>query len=76
MRRIAEDTCEVLCEDNGRKMVADVLFFQEDKFLVVSIQKSVKLEMPFNGHIYEGRSSGLTFTTEGPMIRTFTTGRK
>lgn len=76
MKRVVEDTCEVLCEDNGRKIVGDLLSFREHQHLTVSLQKSVKLEMHWNGQIYEGKSSGLTFTSDGPIIKTFTTGRR
>ena len=76
MRQLVEDTCEVLCEDNGRKMVADLLSFREHDHLAVSIEKQLKLEMRWNGQIYEGRIGSKTFTTDGPLVRNYKQGRK
>ena len=75
MRQYVEDTCEVLCEDNGRKMVADLLSFREHDHLAVSLEKQIKLEMRWNGHIYEGKMGGLTFVTPGPVITHTKTSR-
>jgi len=76
MRQLVEDTCEVLCEDNGRKMVADLLSFREHDHLAVSIEKQLKLEMRWNGQIYEGRIGSKTFTSDGPLVRNYKQGRK
>jgi hypothetical protein len=76
MRQYVEDTCEVICEDNGRKMVADLLSFRENDHLAVSIEKQLKLEMRWNGQIYEGRIGSKTFTSDGPLVRNFKQGRK
>jgi hypothetical protein len=76
MRQYVEDTCEVLCEDNGRKMVADLLSFRENDHLAVSLEKQLKLEMRWNGQIYEGRIGSKTFTSDGPLIRNYKQGRK
>lgn len=69
MSQHIEDTCEVICENNGRKIVGEVLDFQEKKYLSVSLERSLKLELRWNGRIYEGRQSGLTFVTAGPIIK-------
>ena len=76
MRQYVEDTCEVLCEDNGRKMVADLLSFRENDHLAVSLEKQLKLEMRWTGNIYEGRIGSKTFTSDGPLVRNFKQGRK
>ena len=76
MKQYVEDTCEVLCEDNGRKMVADLLSFRERDHLAVSIEKQLKLEMRWNGNIYEGRIGSKTFTSDGPLVRNVKQGRR
>lgn len=63
------DTCKITCVDNGRIVDADILDFKEKKILIVSLNKSVKLTLKWNGKVYEGNSVGLTFTTNGPTIR-------
>lgn len=75
MRRVVGEDCEILCEDNGRKMVADILSFKEHQYLTVSLEKQLKLEMKWNGNIYEGNMGRMSFTSEGPVIRNFKQGR-
>ena len=75
MRRVVGDTCEILCEDNGRKMVGDILSFKENQYLTVVLEKELKLELRWNNRIYEGRMGRLSFTSEGPVIRNFKQGR-
>lgn len=75
MRKIVDDTCEVICEDNGRKMVGDIIAFKENQYLTVAIEKELKLELKWNRQIYEGRMGRLSFTSEGPIIRNFKQGR-
>lgn len=69
MTQYVEETCQVTCESNGKIVTADILDFRETKTLAVSLNKSVKLVMPWNGRIYEGKMSGLTFVSAGPTIR-------
>jgi hypothetical protein len=75
MKHYVEDTCEVICEDNGRKVVGDILAFNERRNLTVSINKSIKLMMSWNGRIYEGKMSGMSFVSDGPIIRSVKEGR-
>jgi hypothetical protein len=75
MRRVVSEDCEILCEDNGRKMVADILTFKEHHYLNVSLERQLKLEMKWNGNIYEGKMGRMSFTSEGPVIRAFKQGR-
>lgn len=61
-----DDTCEIICEDNGRKMVADVISFSKNKLLTVSVEKSLKLSLSWNGKVYEGNMGKLSFVSNGP----------
>lgn len=75
MRQYIEDTCEILCESNGRKMVADVLDFKDKQYLSVSVDKKVKVQLQWNGKFYEGGVAGLNFSTDGPTVSTYRQGR-
>lgn len=75
MKRMIGDDCEIICEDNGRKMVADILAFKEHQYLTVAVEKELKLELRWNNRIYEGRMGKLSFTSEGPVIRNVKQGR-
>lgn len=70
-----DDTCEVICEDNGRKMVAEVLSFNKKKLLTVSIDRSLKISLAWNGKIYEGNMGKLSFVSNGPDSRIVKTRR-
>jgi hypothetical protein len=70
-----EETCEVLCEDNDKNLTADILDFREEKMLVVSLEKSVKLTMIWNGQVYEGKLAGRSFVSNGPKGYTYKEGR-
>ncbi len=75
MRRVVGDTCEIICEDNGRKMVGHILSFKENQYLTVALEKELKLELRWNKRIYEGHMGRLSFVSEGPEIREFKQGR-
>lgn len=75
MKQYVEDTCEIICEDNGRKMVADILAFKEGQYLTVALEKSLKLELRWNRRIYEGMMGKLSFVSEGPIVRNVKQGR-
>ena len=55
MSEYVSDVCEIICENNDKKMMVDVLGFQAQKYLSVSIQKSLKLEMKWTGKRFEGK---------------------
>lgn len=74
-REYISDTCEVICEDNGKKMVADILNFREHQYLTVSLARELKLEMRWNNRIYEGHIGHTSFVSEGPVIRSVKQGR-
>jgi hypothetical protein len=76
MIQYVENTCEIMCEDNGRRMVGDILSFREYDHVAVSVDKSIKLDMKWNGHTYEGKMAGLSFTTDGPLIKNVKQGRR
>jgi hypothetical protein len=75
MTRYIEETCKVTCEDNGKSVVADILSFNEKRNLTVSLNKSLKVLMTWNGHVYESRQNGLSFVSTGPKITTSTNER-
>jgi hypothetical protein len=68
--------CEIICEDNGRKMVVEVIAFQKKKYLTVSVDRSLKLSLNWNGRVYEGNMSQLSFVSNGPEITTITKRRR
>ena len=76
IRQVVEQTCEIMCEDNGRRMVGEILSFRDRDQVAVSIDRQVKLDMRWNGAVYEGKMANLSFTTNGPIIRNIKQGRK
>lgn len=75
MKQYIDETCRVTCEDNNKVMVADILNFKEHLYLAVSLEKQLKLEMRWNGKIYEGRLGRMSFVSEGPKITEVKQGR-
>ena len=61
------DKCKLTCTSNGITMDADVMSFKEGQFLTVVITE-MKINMKFNGKLYEGRAAGMDFTTPGPKV--------
>jgi hypothetical protein len=57
-------------------MVGEMLSFREHDHCAVSISRTIKLDMKWNGIVYEGKSAGLSFTTEGPLVRNVKQGRR
>lgn len=51
-------------------MTADVITFVPNQRLVVSIERSIKMEMVFNNksQLYIAKQSGLEFASKGPDI--------
>lgn len=74
-RQYVQDTCELICEDNGKKFVVDVMSFQHQKFLEISLERSVKIGLKWNGKIYEGFMGGKSFVSDGPTIQNVRNGR-
>jgi hypothetical protein len=69
------DNCTVLCENNNKSVDAEILDFKEHQMMSVSINRSLKLTLSWNGKIYEGRMSGMTFVSSGPKITEVKQGR-
>lgn len=71
-----DSKCSVTCVSNKKIAEAEIMDFKEKKILHVVLNKSIKLNMVWNGSCYEGRGAGLDFESAGPKItRTQTTGR-
>lgn len=61
------EQCKITCANNGKTLDAYVMSFTEGKFLTVVIAE-MKINMKFNGKVYEGKSAGMDFTSNGPKI--------
>lgn len=70
-----ESTCTVTQDSTGKSVVADIMTFNENSNLIVIMNKSVKLNMTWNGKVYEGRMAGLDFISNGPKGQKYTEGR-
>jgi hypothetical protein len=68
MSKFVADTCTVTCENNGKTVKAEILEFKEQKWLSVSLNRTLKLNLTWNNYIYEGHHSGMSFTSTGPTI--------
>lgn len=75
MRQYVQDTCEVICEDNGRKFVADILSFKQDQHLTIALERSIKIELRWNRRVYEGHLGGKSFVSDGPVVKNVKQGR-
>jgi hypothetical protein len=70
------DTKCVIRQANSSKTVeSEVHEFKEKEKLVVVLNKSVKLNMIWNGKMYEGKMAGIDFISEGPKVTKTKTGR-
>jgi hypothetical protein len=69
------DTCVVKQASSGREVKGEIMSFNEGRNLTVVMNKAVKLMMTWNGRVYEGRSAGMDFTSDGPTISKTQTGR-
>jgi hypothetical protein len=72
-----EDTCEVYNFDSGKTVTADVLNFQPEKSLTVSINRAIKVILQYQerGRKYIGSASGFEFWSDGPKGYTYRTNR-
>jgi len=61
--------CEVVQENTGKSVTAEVMAFNEMRNLTVVLNKSVKLLMNWNGQVYEARMAGIDFVSNGPKIK-------
>jgi hypothetical protein len=67
--------CIVRQANNSKTVESEVHEFKDKEKLVVVLNKSVKLNMVWNGKLYEGKMAGLDFLSEGPRVTKTTTGR-
>jgi hypothetical protein len=70
-----DKTCLVKQSGKGTAIEAEVHEFKEYAKLTVVLNKSVKLNMQWNGRVYEARMAGLDFTSDGPKVTKNKTGR-
>lgn len=63
-------TCFVRQEKSSREVEAVVQEFKVKDRLIVVLNQSVKLNMKWNGQVYEGRMAGLDFISHGPTFNT------
>lgn len=70
-----DSKCKVLCLETNKTADAEVLEFKEKAKLIVVLNKAIKLTLNWNGRTYLGKGSGLEFTSDGPSITTYKTGR-
>lgn len=77
MKQVINEDCLIECIDNGKIEHADIINFSQNSFLTVSIKKSLKLQLQFNetSKKYTGKMAGLTFISDGPIIRNVSTSR-
>jgi hypothetical protein len=68
------ETCMVKNANSSKLIEAVVQVFREQQTLNVIINKSIKLNMNWNGKCYEGRSAGMDFESVGPLVSKSTTG--
>ena len=69
------DKCIVKQASSGREVEGEIMSFNEGRNLIVVINKTVKILMNWNGRVYEGRSAGMDFESDGPTITKTQTGR-
>ena len=67
-RQTYKQTTTVTCSDNGKSMIAEVISFNPNQRLVVSLERSIKMEMTYNtkSKLYMAKQSGLEFASSGP----------
>ena len=70
-----DSKCTVKQANSGKIVEGEVHEFKEKSRLVVVLNKSVKLNMVWNGKLYEGKMAGIDFVSEGPKVNKNTTGR-
>lgn len=61
-------TCDVKQAASGKVIEAVVHEFKIKDKLTVVLNQSVKLQMKWNGRVYEGKMAGMDFISEGPTV--------
>jgi hypothetical protein len=70
------DTCQVKQVSSNKLVEAVVQDFREKELVTVILNKSIKMQMKWNGKVYEGRMAGMDFTSNGPTITRTSTGSR
>lgn len=68
------NTCLIKMAKSSKLTEAVVADFQDKVMLNVVVNKSVKINMKWNGKCYEGRSAGMDFESAGPTVTRTQTG--
>ena len=63
-----DNKCLVRSSKSSQFVEAEISDFSEKKILNVVVNKSVKINMLWNGKFYEGRGAGMDFQSDGPKI--------
>lgn len=68
MKTTYDDKCKIHNTDHDKTVDGEVLEFQPQRRLVVSLERSVKITLAYDNkhHIYVGSMGGMEFTSEGP----------
>lgn len=68
-RQTYKSTTTVTCSDNGKSMIAEVISFSKKQRLIVSIDRTIRMEMSYNAksNLYMAKQSGLEFASAGPI---------
>ena len=63
-----EQTVTVTCSDNGKSQTAEVIRFSPGSNLIVSLNRSIRMEMIYNprNKLYIANQCGLEFVSSGP----------
>jgi hypothetical protein len=70
-----DSKCVIKQANSSKTVESEVHEFKEKEKLVVVLNKSVKLNMVWNGKLYEGKMAGIDFISEGPKVTKTKTGR-
>lgn len=68
------ETCQVKMAKSSKLTEAVVAQFVFEQSLVVIINKAITIKMKWNGRYYEGRSAGMDFESQGPIVNKTQTG--
>jgi len=72
-----DDVCDVTNIKTGQTVEGEILSFKEKDFISLTIQRSVKLRLNWDGraNAYIGRMAGMEFRSDGPRAYSYRTGR-
>lgn len=72
-----EDTC-ILESDNGTEVQAEILNFTPKKYLSVTVNRAVKVNLHYveNRGVYLGKMAGMEIISEGPEETVSYDGRR